>query len=100
MATYSITYPAKRGAASAGRIDILMEVCYMRPLDVACLSTAQGTTKRYKAYKPWAKGVASKPRPKDPLKPRKRRKAEAAAEQDLALQIRHVSLVLHRLQWY
>jgi hypothetical protein len=45
--------------------------------------------KRYKAYKPWAKGVASKPRPKDPLKPRKRRKAETDGEQNLALQIRH-----------
>jgi hypothetical protein len=32
--------------------------------------------------------VAAKARKKDPLKPRKRQKAEADAEQDLALQIR------------
>ena len=49
----------------------------------------QGTVKKYNAYKAWSKEVASKPRPKDPLKPRKRRrKAEADTEQDLALQIR------------
>jgi hypothetical protein len=58
-------------------------------------SAAQGTVKRYKAYKPWAKGVASKPRPKDPLKPCKRRKAETDAEQDLALQIRHATFVFY-----
>lgn len=52
----------------------------------------QGTVKRYKAYKPWAKDTASKPRPKDPLKPRKRRKAEVDAEQDLALQIRYITI--------
>jgi hypothetical protein len=53
--------------------------------------TAQGAVKRYKAYKPWAKAVALKARPKDPLKPRKRQKADADPEQDLALQIRHVA---------
>lgn len=56
-------------------------------------SAAQGTVKRYKPYKPWAKGIASKPRPKDSLQPRKRRKAETDAEEDLALQLRHATFV-------
>lgn len=52
------------------------------------VARTQGDAKKYKAFSAWAKEVAAKPRPKDPLKPRKRKKAEANAEQDLALQIR------------
>lgn len=48
----------------------------------------QGEAKRHKAYRAWAKKMAAKPRPKDPLKLLKRRKAAEDAEQDLALQIR------------
>lgn len=59
-----------------------------RFMDAIESAIAEDKVKRYKAYKPWAKDLATKPRPKDPLKPRKTRKAEADAEQDLALQIR------------
>jgi len=47
---------------------------------------AGGELRRYKAFTAWAKDVATKPRPKDPLaKPKKRKKAGGAQTDEQAL---------------
>ena len=57
-----------------------------RFMDVIEEGIAQGDLKRYKAFTAWAKDVAAKPRPKDPLaKPKKRKKAEASQTDEQAL---------------